>query len=127
MTIISHADELRRVLDAGFQVSFTRERRGYVASVSGPAGYEADGIAATPEDALAVAAPCPAWCAGGEPGHEHAGEVALDDTAALVIAKNADGEISADMIGEPSPTAEHGTVALSAVALARLAQIAATL
>jgi hypothetical protein len=127
MSIIPHADELRRLLDAGFEVSFSREASGYVASVDGP-GYSHDVIADTPEGAFSVATPCPSWCAGGhEPGDDHAGQITLDDDTVLVIAKTADGEITADLIGEPSPTAETGSVTLSAVALATLAHTLAAL
>jgi len=75
-----------------------------------------------------AASQCPAWCEGGEPGHEqHAGMHVLDDDTRLVVARGPYGALTAEIIGEPSPTAAEGTVALSVAALARLAAIATTL
>lgn len=122
----STTKELCRLLDSGFEISFTRDPSGYVACVDGP-GYSHDVIADTPERALSVAVPCPAWCWGGEPGHPHAGEIALDGNTTLVLTLTPEGAITADLIGEPSETVETGSVVLPAGALTRLAQLAASL
>ena len=117
---------LRRLLDDGYAISLTKDPAGCVASVSGPRGCEHDAIAATPEAALAAAAPCPAWCQNGEPGHDHhSGIHALDDDTVL-IARGPDGALTAELIGAPGSTAE-GSVVLSAAAFARMTEILAAL
>jgi hypothetical protein len=48
---------LRRLLDSGHQITFSRDPLGYVASVSGPGGYERDAITASPLEALLATVP----------------------------------------------------------------------
>lgn len=67
-------------------------------------------------------APCPGWCGGGhEPGDPHTGMAELDANTTLLLSSDPSGAVSAEILGEPTATAEHGSVALSAEAVARLA------
>jgi hypothetical protein len=70
---------------------------------------------------------CPAWCAGGEPGHPCTGMHELDDDTDILIARTPDGAVTAEILGDPSATAAEGSVTLSAAALAHLADVLAML
>jgi len=129
MTIIAHAAEIRPLLDAGYEISFALTPDGYVASVSGPDGYEHDAIAATLEEALAVAAPCPAWCRRDhEFADEHVGDSALDDDGtSLVLTRVPGGETTAAILGESPIDKGETVIILSAAALGHLTEILPTL